>query len=696
MTQNEPCEFPMTDGAVFDALQEAVIVADRVGTVRRWNAGAERLFGWPRDEIVGRSLVEMLVPLTERVRADEIMTQVRAGEPWRGDITLLRRDAEPLRVALCDYPIHDEAGEVVAVVAIAEDVSDRRLLEQQTVDLAEHLRLALEAGGLGTFRWDRATGVTTWDERTEALYGLAPDTFEGTFDAWQRLIHPDDRAGVLAALDRAIDQKGAYTLDHRVVWPDGTVRWIHGAGRVTVDGNGSVTGAIGCTVDITDRMAAEEERRRLTAAALAAAEREREHRERLEVLGRINDALAASRSMPALMTNVVNAVVPRLADWASLYVLPTPEAIFPVIEVAHVDPAMVRFAHELQERFPYDPSAPTGVPAVMRDGHTEFFPDIDEEVLAPLALDEEVREIIDGLALRSAITVPLVKRGRIVGAMSFIMTSSRRRYTADDVAIAQAAAARIASSIENLRLSTLQREIAATLQASLLPPTLPEIPGVDVAVRYWPAGEGVEVGGDFYDVFAVDGEHWAVVMGDVCGTGPTAAATTGLARHTLAGAVWLDLGPEEVLRHLNTTLRRRSIDTFLTIAYGYLQPAAGGIRVTLAIGGHPLPAIVRADGTVEVGGSPGTLLGMLDDIKVTATEHLLAPGDTLVLHTDGVTDVPPPHDLTPDAFRALVGRAATGAPDVDTVAERIRGALDEILPIERRSDDIALLVLRVA
>jgi serine phosphatase RsbU (regulator of sigma subunit) len=400
--------------------------------------------------------------------------------------------------------------------------------------------------------------------------------------------------------------------------------------------------------------------------------------------------------MPALMSNVVNAVVPRLADWASLYVLPTPESIFPVIEVAHADPEMVRFAHELQERFPYDPSSPTGVPAVIRDGHVEFFPDIDEEVLAPLELDEEVREIIDGLALRSAITVPLIKRGRIVGAMSFVMTSSRRRYTPDDVAIAQAAAARIASSIENLRLSTLQREIAATLQASLLPPTLPDIPGVDVAVRYWPAGEGVDVGGDFYDVFAVDNDHWAVVMGDVCGTGPSAAATTGLARHTLAGAVWLGLGPEEVLRHLNTTLRRRGIDTFLTIAYGYLQPTAGGIRLSLAIGGHPLPAIVRSDGTVEPGGSRGTLLGMLDDIKVTSTEHLLAPGDTLVLYTDGVTDVPPPHDLTAEAFRELVGLAARGAPDVDAVAERIRDELAKILPIEQRSDDIALLVLRVA
>ena len=126
----------------------------------------------------------------------------------------------------------------------------------------------------------------------------------------------------------------------------------------------------------------------------------------------------------------------------------------------------------------------------------------------------------------------------MVGGIQFVMTSSNRRYTDADVALAQVVAGRIASSLENRRLSEEQHHIAVTLQTSLLPDELPVIPGVDLAVRYWAAGEGVVTGGDFYDVLDLGADRWGVVIGDVCGTGPAAAAVTGLARHTIASAAW--------------------------------------------------------------------------------------------------------------------------------------------------------------
>ena len=197
---------------------------------------------------------------------------------------------------------------------------------------------------------------------------------------------------------------------------------------------------------------------------------------------------------------------------------------------------MLGYAAELRSRFPYDPDARLGVARVIQSGHTEFYPDITAEVLDELDAPRELREVIAELGLRSTIAVALRKRGRVLGALQFAMSRTSRRYTADDVMLAQSVAARIASSIENLRLHEEQRVIARTLQHSLLPAALPTIPGIEVAVRYWPAGEANDVGGDFYDVFALDPPgQWAVVIGDVCGTGPAAAALTGLARHSIRG-----------------------------------------------------------------------------------------------------------------------------------------------------------------
>ena len=161
------------------------------------------------------------------------------------------------------------------------------------------------------------------------------------------------------------------------------------------------------------------------------------------------------------------------------------------------------------------------------------------------------------LDLRSAITVAMKKRGRVVGALQFIRSVRSRPYTADDVALAETVAGRIASSLENLRLHERQREIARTLQRSLLPATLPDMPGLDTAVRYWPHGEGSEVGGDFYDIFALEEPgQFAIVLGDVCGTGPAAAALTGLARHTIRDSAWHGDPPATVLAALNRAVRR--------------------------------------------------------------------------------------------------------------------------------------------
>ena len=156
----------------------------------------------------------------------------------------------------------------------------------------------MDAGGLGTWRWERDTGATVWDERLEALFGLEPGSFDGTFEAYAALLHPEDAAEVLGTVEEAVQSKGRYIVEHRVVWPDGSVHWILGAGQPTVDEAGEVTGTIGACADVTARVLVEQERDRLLAEAVDAAEVERLSRERLEFLTRINDALVDAPRPP--------------------------------------------------------------------------------------------------------------------------------------------------------------------------------------------------------------------------------------------------------------------------------------------------------------------------------------------------------------------------------------------------------------
>jgi hypothetical protein len=341
-------------------------------------------------------------------------------------------------------PLTDRTGAVVAILGVSEDVTAHRVAEQQARDLTEHFGAALKAGGLGTWRWEIASGITVWDNSLEALFGLPPGGFDGTFEMYVSLLHPDDREQVLDEVRQAVESKTSYRVDHKVVWPDGSVHWISGAGAVTVDELGVVTGTVGCSTDITARIEQEAELHRLAAVAEAAAQSERLQRERLEFLGAINDALQRSSTVHDVMRNVTVQSVPRLGDWCAIHVLPFRGGSVPEVEIAHSDPTMVAYARELQERFPFDPQAPSGVAWVIRTGQTEFYPDITEDVVAGLNLTEEARKVVAQLALRSSICVPLTKRGRILGAMQFIMSSSSRPYTSDDVALAQSVADRIA------------------------------------------------------------------------------------------------------------------------------------------------------------------------------------------------------------------------------------------------------------
>jgi sigma-B regulation protein RsbU (phosphoserine phosphatase) len=185
---------------------------------------------------------------------------------------------------------------------------------------------------------------------------------------------------------------------------------------------------------------------------------------------------------------------------------------------------------------------------------------------------------------------------------------------------------------------TRARSLARTLQQTLIPPSHPEIPGLELAAVYRPAGDGSEVGGDFYDVFQIGHDDWVIALGDVCGKGVDAAVLTSLVRHTVRALSVRRPGPAEALRALNDTLLRHGSERFCTVALLRLRRHDGRWRITQALGGHPPPVVVGQHGAARTWGSPGTLVGVVPDLAVVEEELTLAPGQRVLLYTDGVTE----------------------------------------------------------
>ncbi len=268
-------------------------------------------------------------------------------------------------------------------------------------------------------------------------------------------------------------------------------------------------------------------------------------------------------------------------------------------------------------------------------------------------------------------------------------------YNATDLELAESLASHAAAAVENSRLYKARSAIARTLQASLLPPALPEVKGFDLAAAYRAAGEGFEVGGDFYDVFSTADDQWYAVIGDVCGKGAEAAAVTAMARYTIRAAAVRRRSPAAILRLLSEAMLRQEPSEdegrFCTIACLHLDVSQEPARATVACGGHPLPVVLRADGRVEELGVAGTLLGLVERPDLRDRTGELGPGDTLLLYTDGLTEAGAPDNVWDPEQLAEVMAAAAGRSAQGVVDHAVAAAL-AVQPEPR--DDIAVVALR--
>jgi PAS domain S-box-containing protein len=415
---------------------------------------------------------------------------------------------------------------------------------------------------------------------------------------------------------------------------------------------------------------------------------EHEARLRQQFLAEAGEALSSSLDYEETLQRVARLAVPQLADWCSVE-LPDERGMLQQVALAHVDPALVEQARAMRERYPPDPDAPLGSYEVMRTGEPQLLPEIPESLLAEAAQDDEHLDLIRALRIRSAMSVPMITGGRVLGVMSFIFSESGRVYGEGHLAFAQELSARAATAIENAGLYTERAEVARTLQASLLPEELAAVPGWRSAADYRPGQRGTEVGGDFYDLFALDGGHM-VLLGDVTGMGVSAAALTSLVRHTAKTAAAFDPRPAAVLKHVNDALRQRPRIAPVTMVCGLLR----GSTLTLAVGGHPLPLLKRAGRRSEKVGVTGLLLGAVDAYEEAESATIeLAPGDTLLIYTDGVTDTPGPHNRFGDErLRAAVDAAPS---EPAALLRAVSDALDEFAH-GAGLDDRAMLALQRA
>jgi len=293
------------------------------------------------------------------------------------------------------------------------------------------------------------------------------------------------------------------------------------------------------------------------------------------------------------------------------------------------------------------------------------------------------------------LAVPLVARGAEVGAILLSRDESRPPFDARDIRLANDVADRIAVAVDTRRAQRAREEQAQTLQASLLPPRLPDIDGLTIDSRYQPVGDGSLVGGDFYDVFPWSPGRWGLMIGDVCGQGVVAASLTSLVRFTARAAARQWTSPADVLRFTNATLADHDLgERFCTVLLAAIEPGPTGATVTIASGGHHLPLLHRTSEGVRALGVTGSALGLLDDPAITDSTERLEPGDTLILYTDGVIEARDPsgEQVREGFLEGIVAEhAGAGASGVGAAVER--AVLD--LGGGRARDDMAVLVVGI-
>ncbi|WP_018656034.1 PP2C family protein-serine/threonine phosphatase [Actinomadura flavalba] len=396
------------------------------------------------------------------------------------------------------------------------------------------------------------------------------------------------------------------------------------------------------------------------------------------ILAEASLQMGASLDITETLRHVSRIAVPAVAEGCLIHLRTDGE--LSCVAVAHVD---ARRRSALPAPGPVDPALGRVLAAAGRRTGTSR---LEGPVLATAPFDA-----LGGGALAAVTVTPLRARGRALGTVTFLYGTAAGAMP--DIAFLDDLGHRAALAIDNASLYEQRRRHVISLQEHLLPPSLPDVPGVALGACYRVADPGLEVGGDFYDAVPGPAGGTSLMVGDVCGRGAQAAAMTGLARHTLRTLLEDGAPAEAALSRLNRSLINAAASRFMTAVVASVTPDGDGLAVRHVNAGHPAPVVLRADGTVEFWHDPGVLLGVLDDVTYEPAARRLGPGDTLVLYTDGLTEARATgggffEAVLPERLAALAGL------DAATLAARL--VEDAVAFRGEGSDDIAVLVAQPA
>jgi PAS domain S-box-containing protein len=471
------------------ALDYAIIACDLQGRVTHWSKGAERVLGWAEGEMIGQTVHRFFTPQDCRSGVVEAELEAAARDGGaQDDRWHLRRDGELFWASGELMPVRDDQGRLEGFLKILRDRTDAKRVEAQAQAMAETLRaseerlqMALEVGGMGIWQANLATGESTWWPGMAEMHGLAAGSAPLSPEHYYGMVHPDDRTGVVEAVKQAVAEGTGHRVEYRVLWPDGSVHWVEGRGRIRRDAQGRPTTIAGVCLDITRRKQTERD---------------------LKFLAEASAELAALTDYQGTLDRIARLAVPHFADWCAVDMLEEGGATLRRVAVAHVDPAKVDLAHELHERFPGADST-IGPWTVVRSGQSELVPEIGPEMLAARTRSPAFQAILKTLGLTSYIGVPLAARGKTLGVLTFISAESRRRYTADDLLMAEDLGGRAGVALDNARLMLAMKEsdrakdvFLATLAHELRNPLAPIWNGLSIIKRAkGDAGRIEQIGG---------------------------------------------------------------------------------------------------------------------------------------------------------------------------------------------------------
>ncbi|MFD3541952.1 SpoIIE family protein phosphatase [Streptomyces sp. NPDC058662] len=683
---------PLADSRV----RVAVLQIDASGTVSGWNDDAEHVFGHPAEKAVGRPLAELAAWPQTPGTGTGIAEALRLSR-WEGSYGIRGADGRVIPVYASHLRVRDAHGEPSIVCLLVHD--DERALLQTPA------RVPASDGHLTEPRAADPFEVFIGSPAPDDLDGLLQRTVERArdlldADAAFLLLATDDetelevrattglpstrqrfaRVPVEAGTNRYGSARMPAVHDDLAA-VSGAVPLLENTGMrsvvtVPLKVEGRLTGSLGVAAETPGRYTNEEalhlqfaaDRIALAVESARLGELERLRRGSLSFLVEASDLLAGTLDRDQTLALMAQMTVPTLATWCAVYTIADQSS----------DPYLSYVLHEDEERIDGLKALLSRVspPEPVREAGARPWPE------TALAVGGET------------VVLPLLARNRVIGLLT-LGKPSEEHFRQEILELAEDLSRRAALALDNARLYSERTAISRSLQRSLLPQGSPAVPGMEVEVIYRAAGEGNEVGGDFYDVFPIREGVYGFAIGDVCGTGPEAAAVTGLARHALRLLAREGLGGPAVLERLNAAiLDEGARSRFLTLLYGELHPQAdGSARMKVVCAGHPLPLRLRTNGEVTPAADPQPLLGVIDDLELFEQTMTLDPGDVLLCVTDGVTERREGSRMLGDDGLAEVLTTCTGL-TAGAVASRILRTVERFAA-EPASDDMAILAFRV-